>query len=88
MFRMTILLIGGRLEVEGSLLPFHPSSSLYCLPLTALEVFNVSLTTLTLRQKGKSPVMALMKCDKSTEPPLLTHRAPKIGLVINHVVPY
>lgn len=32
--------------------------------------------------------MALMKCDKSTEPTLLTHRAPKIGLVMNHVVPH
>lgn len=32
--------------------------------------------------------MALMKCDKSTEPTLLTHRGPKIGLVINHVVPH
>lgn len=32
--------------------------------------------------------MALMKCDKSTEHPLLAHRASEIGLVINHVVPH
>lgn len=32
--------------------------------------------------------MALMKCDKTTGSTLLTHRAPKIGLVINHVVPH
>ena len=32
--------------------------------------------------------MALMKCDKSTEPILLTRKGPKIGLVINHVVPH
>lgn len=32
--------------------------------------------------------MALMKCDKSTERTLLTRRGPKIGLVINHVVPH
>lgn len=31
--------------------------------------------------------MALMKCDRSTEAPLLTRGGPpKIGLVINHVV--
>ena len=29
-----------------------------------------------------------MKCDSSTDPTLLTHRGPKIGLVINRVVPH